>query len=175
MLHPFGTTGHLPPGIHPCTLESLAAIVCFNPHRKRMWSQLLTFLVWPLNSGDFSYAYVAGEYVSAKHLPRSIDLVLETAMPYGPEAFEAITPFFWKGLEQIKQAHGIQLHFWIEDAPAEVFSSQTFRGAQPREHDHSQRLPSGQGIVRLDLSDSRISRVLEVYGIENSMTTASRY
>jgi len=173
MLHSFASTGYLPPGVHDCSLESLAAIVCFNEHRRKLWAQLANFLLWPSFSNDFAYAYIGGGYVSIKPIPRDVDLVLETELPYGPESFSAIAPFFVTGLDQIEDLFGVHLHFWMENAPTGFRDFRTFFQYQrPRS---LQNFDPARGIVRLDLRDPRILSDLRRYVKNESIDSGCKF
>src|ERR1700693_1492020 len=95
----FDSSGSLPLGIHDCTLDDLAVATGFNDHRRKMWLQLASFLAWPILIKQFSYAYFGGGFVSNAAAPSDIDVILETAKPFGPDALLAVSRFFAFGIE----------------------------------------------------------------------------
>jgi PAS domain S-box-containing protein len=148
----FDSSGHLPTGIHPGSLSNLARLVRFNEHRRKMWLQLACFLIEPVVKHKFTAAYVAGGFVSTKPEPSDIDLVLETRDAYGPEAFEAVAPYFATGLEKIAQIYGVHLQFWMRGAPSGLTDYLTFfQYDRPAPATHV--LSRSRGIVRIDLTD----------------------
>ncbi len=106
------------PGVHDLQLDELRSLVCTNPQRCAMWGRLVSFLAWPILNGDFSHAYVEGDFLSEQPYPRDIDIILEPTEPYGPAAFAAIERHLKIGLDTIFQFHSVRLLFWIKDAPA---------------------------------------------------------
>jgi PAS domain S-box-containing protein len=148
----FDATGHLPVGIHPYCLGDVARLVRFNEHRRKMWLQLSSFLVDPVVKHRFCAVYFGGGFVSTKNYPSDIDLVLETASPYGPEAFEAVAPFFVTGLDKIAIIYSVHLQFWMRGAPTGLTDYRTFfQYARPdtfRPVHHPSR-----GIAKVDLTE----------------------
>jgi len=137
-------------GLHDVTVEGLAALVCFNETRRKMWARLASFLLLPASSERFAYAYLGGGFLSRKPNPHDIDVVLQTAMPYGPEAFEAISTFFVTGLRQIEEVYGVHLHFWMENAPDGVVDFRTFFQYE-RTDSNQVELDLAKGVARVDL------------------------
>jgi PAS domain S-box-containing protein len=149
----FDSTGHLPVGIHPGTLASLARKLRFNEHRRKMWRQFASFLVDPVVKHKFSAVYVGGGFVSSKPEPSDIDVVLETASPYGAEALEAVAPFFVIGLHKIEMIYGVHLQFWMRGAPSGLTDYRTFF-QYDRSDSYTPVLNRTRGIVRVDLTES---------------------
>jgi PAS domain S-box-containing protein len=163
LLTAFDSLGHLPLGIHPCSLPTLAGIVRFNEHRRKMWLQLSSFLIQPVTKHKFSAAYIGGGFISTKPFPGDIDLVLETSSPYGPEAFESVAPFFVTGLDKIETIYGVHLQFWMRNAPSGLTDYLTFfQYDRPTSYTHV--LNRSRGIVRIDLTEpetlSRLRRYI---------------
>lgn len=158
----FDSSGHLPPGIHSTTLGGLAGRVLFNRYRRRMWLQLSCFLIESVVMHKFGAAYIGGGFVSAKSEPSDIDLVLETASPYGPAAFESVAPFFVLGLDKIHLLYGVHLQFWMPGAPAGLTDYRAFF-----QYDRPDRFPRAlsraRGIVRIDLADPAMPSRLRRY------------
>jgi len=147
----FEKTGYLKPGVHDCTWDTLRKLTFTSSYREALGGKLLRFLNWPLRMGQFPQVYIGGGFVSDSPLPRDIDLVLETQHPFGAEAFGAMEPFFFKGLDNILKAYSVDLHFWMEGAPASLADFRSFF--------QYQRAPLGdrfdirkRGIVRLALN-----------------------
>ncbi len=166
----FDASGHLPVGIHAATLAGLAALVRFNEHRRKMWLQLASFLIDPVVKRRFSAVFVGGGYVSTKPNPSDIDLVLETASPYGPEAFEAVAPFFVTGLDKIAMIYGVHLQFWMRGAPTGLADYLTFfQYDRPERFTHV--LNRSRGIVRIELTaNGTLDRLRRYIRGENTTT-----
>jgi hypothetical protein len=117
-----------------------------------MWLQLSSFLVDPVVKHRFCAVYFGGGFVSTKTHPTDIDLVLETASPYGPEAFEAVAPFFVTGLNKIEMIYGVHLQFWMRGAPTGLTDYLTFfQYARPDTFTPVHNL--SRGIVKVDLTE----------------------
>jgi hypothetical protein len=158
----FQSSGRLPPGVYDFTLDGLAALTCFNPHRRKMWKQLINFLVLPSLVNDFSYAYVGGGFLSTNSHPDDIDLVLQTKRPYGPESFAVLSRFFATGLGQIQAVYGIHLHFWIENAPQGVCDFRIFfQYERPKAIKPS--VDPACGVAKLDLTAPDLLESLRSY------------
>lgn len=146
----FEATGYLKPGVHDCTWGMLRKLTFTNSHRADLGRKLLRFLRWPLRMGHFPYVYIGGGFISDSPLPQDIDLVLETRRPFGPEAFGAMEPFFSRGLNNILSVYSVDLHFWMEGAPASLADYRSFfqyqRSLKMERLDAQKR-----GIVRLSL------------------------
>jgi PAS domain S-box-containing protein len=164
----FDASGYLPVGIHPCSLGEVARVVRFNEHRRKMWLQLSSFLVGPVVRHRFCAVYFGGGFVSTKAHPSDIDLVLETATPYGPEAFEAVAPFFVTGLEKIAMIYGVHLQFWMRGAPNGLTDYRTFfQYARPDSFTPVHH-PS-RGIAKVDLTEaSTLARLRRYIRGENT-------
>ena len=166
----FDQTGHLPAGIHSSTLAGLYRILRFNEHRRKMWLQLSSFLIGPAIKSKFLAAYVGGGFVSNKPNPSDIDLVLETACPYGPEAFESVAPFFVTGLDKIEMMYGVHLQFWMRGAPPGLTDYRTFFQYN-RPDNFTQILNRSRGIVRIDLTEpGTLDRLRRYIRGENTTT-----
>lgn len=113
----FNYHGHLPEGVHDTTLECLRERIVFNPGRAVLWQRLEEFLRWAVATGEFSYAYIDGGFITNKIAPEDIDIILQTRVRYGPEAFTAMEPFFSKGIDVIYATYSVHLHFWCEGFP----------------------------------------------------------
>src|ERR1700677_1163048 len=168
VLPDFDASGHLPVGIHAGTLPALYRIVRFNEHRRKMWLQLSSFLIEPVIKHKFTAVYIGGGFVSTKAHPSDIDLVLETASPYGPEAFESVAPFFVTGLDKIEMIYGVHLQFWMRNAPSGLTDYLTFfQYDRPKNYTHV--LNRSRGIVRIDLTESQtLSRLRRYIRGENT-------
>jgi len=125
-LPPFDSSGHLPVGIHDCSLDALARATRFNSHRRKLWSQLISFLAWPILSRRFSHAYIGGGFASNHAEPRDIDVVLETSKPFGAESMAAVERFFAIGLDQVETVYGVHLHFWMQNGPSGLTDYRAF-------------------------------------------------
>lgn len=152
----------LEPGVHDLTLEQLAPLVCFNQRRQRMWARLATFLLLPASSDSFAYAFLGGGFLSEKATPNDVDLVLQTAHPYGPEAFEAISNFFVMGLDEIKETYGVHLHFWMEEGPSGLIDFRAFFQYSRSKKD-SMRLDPSKGVACIDLRDGSNLLTLRIF------------
>jgi len=148
----FDESGNLPVGIHACSIEDLANLVRFNEHRRKMWRQLACFLSWPSLTQRFRHAFIGGGFISTKAAPSDIDVVLEAASPYGPEAFASVARFFAVGLERIEHLHGVHLQFWMQGAPSGLSDYRVFF-QYDRTDDFSHVLNRSRGIVRVSLDE----------------------
>jgi len=113
----FNYHGYLPEGVHETTFEQMRVRFVINPQRTLLWERLQEFLQWALATGTFSHAYIDGGFITNKLFPEDIDLILQTAAPYGAEAFCAMQPFFAEGIESIYTKYSVHLHFWCEGFP----------------------------------------------------------
>lgn len=113
--------------------------------------QLVSFLALPILCHKFSFAYLGGGFVSIKPRPGDIDLVLETVDPYGPEAFAAVSPFFVIGLDAIESTYGVDLHFWMRNAPSGLSDYRYFFQYDKRRCATHMLSPS-RGIVQINLT-----------------------
>ncbi len=115
-----------------------------------MWMQLMSFLALPVLCHKFRFAYFGGGFVSKKAKPGDIDLVLETEESYGPEAFAAVSHFFVIGLDRIEALYGVDLHFWMRNAPSGLSDYRNFFQYDKKRNVASPLSPS-RGIVQVDL------------------------
>ncbi len=148
----FDASGNLPVGIHACSTEDLAKLVRFNEHRRKMWRQLACFLAWPSLTQRFRHAFIGGGFISTKAAPSDIDVVLEAASPYGPDAFASVARFFAVGLERIEHLYGVHLQFWMQGAPSGLSDYRVFF-QYDRPDDFSRVLNRSRGVVRLSLNE----------------------
>ena len=116
-LPPLNEHGYLPEGIHETTLARMRERFVINPRRVLLWERLATFMVWARSTGGFSHAYIDGGFITNKSAPEDIDVILQTVVPYGVEAFRAMEPFFVEGLDAIYAKYSVHLHFWAEGFP----------------------------------------------------------
>ena len=113
----FNYHGYLPEGVHDATLAQLQARFSFNPDRRRLWERLSKFLRWAESTDKFSHVYIDGGFITNKARPEDIDVILQTRVAYGAEAFAAMEPFFAAGLDVIYADYSVHLHFWCEGFP----------------------------------------------------------
>jgi hypothetical protein len=116
-LPPFNYHGFLPEGVHDTTLQELWNRFAINPRRIALGEKLREFLDDVVNNGQFSHVYIDGGFVTNKVAPEDIDVILQTAVPYGPDAFRAMEPFFAQGLDAIYARYSVHLHFWADGFP----------------------------------------------------------
>jgi len=116
-LPPLNYWGYLPEGVHDTTLDAMRERFVINPLRSELWERLQEFLKRAVDTGSFSQAYIDGGFITNKPAPQDIDLILQTKVPYGPEAFKAMEPFFAEGLDRIHSKYSVHLHFWCEGFP----------------------------------------------------------
>ena len=126
ILPPFNYHGLLPEGVHETTLEQLQERLVFNPKRAILWDRLQEFLRWVVSTGTFSHAYIDGGFITTKTHPEDIDVILQTHVPFSPEAFHAMEPFFAKGMEAILAEYSVHLHFWCEGFPGGMSDFRSF-------------------------------------------------
>jgi hypothetical protein len=120
-----------------------------------MWLQMASFLSFPALSPHFSHFFLGGGFVSKKEDPLDIDLVLETMMPYGPEALASIARFFALGLEPIQKMYGVHLHFWMQDCPSFLSDYRTFF-QYDRRADSGFKFDASRGVARLELKSPEV-------------------
>jgi hypothetical protein len=104
LLPAFNYHGFLPEGIHDTTFDVLRERFVINPQRVALWERLEAFLKEALAYDTFSYVYIDGGFITGKAAPEDIDIILQTKVPYGAEAFKAMEPFFveqWSRLPTI--------------------------------------------------------------------------
>ena len=116
-LPPLNYHGCLPEGVHDTTLDQLKERFASNPKRVLLWERLQEFLRWAISSDQFSYAYIDGGFITNKHSPEDIDVILQTRASYGADAFCAMEPFFVEGMDAIYAKYSVHLHFWCEGFP----------------------------------------------------------
>jgi hypothetical protein len=117
LLPAFNYHGFLPEGIHDTTFDVLRERFVINPQRVALWERLEAFLKEALAYDTFSYVYIDGGFITGKAAPEDIDIILQTKVPYGAEAFKAMEPFFVEGLAAIYEKYSVHLHFWCEGFP----------------------------------------------------------
>lgn len=153
LLPPFNYHGYLPEGVHDTTLEALRERMVFNAERAVLWGRLTEFIGWARSTGSFSHAYIDGGFITNKPVPEDIDVILQTRVRYGPEAFTAMEPFFARGIEEIYSTYSVHLHFWCEGFPGGLSDFRRFfqylrpQDAAPR----GLREGAKKGIVRITL------------------------
>jgi hypothetical protein len=75
LLPSFDEFGYLPPGIHPCGMEELAArFGSGSPEREVETQELVDFVAWARQAG-IARVIVNGSYVTSKAAPNDIDIV----------------------------------------------------------------------------------------------------
>ena len=116
-LQKFTYHGLLPEGIHDCQLEEMEEKLVTNPQREVLWRRLKLFIEWARATDRFSCAYIDGGFITNKIFPEDIDVILQTRVSYGPDAFLAMEPFFVEGMDKILEKYSVHLHFWCEGFP----------------------------------------------------------
>lgn len=116
-LPPFNYHGYLPEGVHDTSLPEIGARFAINPKRVVLWDRLQEFLRWAIETEKFGYVYIDGGFITNKANPEDIDVILQTRVRYGPEAFAAMEPFFAMGIDAIYAKYSVHLHFWCEGFP----------------------------------------------------------
>jgi hypothetical protein len=109
--------GLLPEGIHDCRLTEMEELLVTNPQRELLWKRLQSFITWARETDQFSCAYIDGGFITDKIFPEDIDVILQTRVSYGPDAFLAMEPFFAEGMDKIFEKYSVHLHFWCEGFP----------------------------------------------------------
>lgn len=151
---PLLESGWLPAGIHDADWPEIGDAFATNPRRRELLGNMLDFLAWANRGECFRHAYLGGGFVSGKPVPGDVDLVLETAAPYGPDALNAMAPLMRHGVDRIFEQYGVHLHFWAEGFPAGIHDFRRFfQYVSPRDAggDHDLR-GAVKGIVKLPLS-----------------------
>ena len=138
-------------GVHDLTLDELRPLVCTNFHRQAMWFRLVSFLVWPVLVPRFSYVYVGGGFMTDAPEPRDIDVIMETADPYGPEAFAVVERFFLAGLDNIRDIYTVDVHFWMEGAPQSLADYRTFFQYNRPENRKEPLFGPAKGLARINI------------------------
>jgi hypothetical protein len=152
-LPPLNKHGFLPEGIHNASFGEVERQFATNPIRKICWQRLLTFLREGTKGKGFSHAHLGGNFISAAPSPADVEVILQTCAAFGPEAFQAIEPFFAQGLDAIYRKHGVRLHFWCEGFPNDFSDSRKiFRSPEPDPASSSESPGEhDRGIVRIAL------------------------
>ncbi len=150
---PLNYAGYLPEGIHETNLDQLRERFAIGEPRVVLWGKFIEFLDKVQTHGGFSYAYIDGGFVTGKPDPSDIDVILQTASPWGTLALESMTPFFAFGLSEILNRYQVHLHFWSEGFPGGASDFRLFfqyfrpQDAAPL----GLREQSRKGIVRITL------------------------
>jgi hypothetical protein len=145
--------GLLPEGVHDCRLEEMEETLVTNPQREVLWKRLHAFIEWAQSTGQFSCAYIDGGFITNKIFPEDIDVILQTRVSYGPDAFLAMEPFFAEGMDKIFEKYSVHLHFWCEGFPGGMSDFRRFfqylrpQDAAPR----GLKEGAKKGIVRIEL------------------------
>lgn len=145
--------GLLPEGVHQCKLEDLEEPLATNPQRIKLWKRLNEFIDWARSTDQFSCAYIDGGFITDKVHPEDIDVILQTRVSYGPDAFIAMEPFFSEGMDAIFEKYSVHLHFWCEGFPGGMNDFRRFfqylrpQDAAPR----GLKEGAKKGIVRIEL------------------------
>ena len=145
--------GLLPEGVHDCKLDDLREPLATNPQRELLLKRLQLFIEWARSTEQFSCAYIDGGFITDKIHPEDIDVILQTRVSYGSQAFVAMEPFFAEGMDVILQKYSVHLHFWCEGFPGGVSDFRCFfqylrpQDAAPRGLKEGAR----KGIVRIEL------------------------
>ena len=69
--------GLLPRGVHDCTLDEIAGSFARNPHRKRLFQNLVACLEQEIRPVFVHPIFVDGSFVTDKDEPEDIDIVLD--------------------------------------------------------------------------------------------------
>ena len=106
-----------------------------------------------IDSKNYSYAYIGGEFTTAKPSPREIDLILQTHDKLGPLAFQAIEPFLNLGLDKIHEKYSVRLRFWSERSSDGLDPiGDYFQDMRPNRSNVSTIPPNGKkGVIRVQL------------------------
>ena len=88
MIPPFNDDGYLPPGIHPATLEEIAARFGQESELRRAEMESLQWLVQVARRAGVQRLVVNGSFVTDKLEPNDVDCVLliGPGFPRNPEA-----------------------------------------------------------------------------------------
>jgi hypothetical protein len=70
------TTGLLPPGEHPASMEELEAAFCWN-YRRRQYFKNLELIVGKLKERSVSRIWVDGSFVTSEDRPGDIDVIFD--------------------------------------------------------------------------------------------------
>ena len=76
---PFDNLGLLPAGVHDTTFAEIETALCWNPHRRVLWSGFQQFLKSKCQSflGAGVPFFIDGSFVRRKEIPSDIDLVID--------------------------------------------------------------------------------------------------
>lgn len=111
MIPPFDAHGVLPPGVHACTLDEIAAMLCFNPHRRELLGGLRAFISDRLLPDGLRFPlYVDGSFVRSKALPDDIDVVLDLMHGAGDRALKAALLLRFRN-DELKRVYHVD--FWF--------------------------------------------------------------
>jgi hypothetical protein len=102
MIPEFNDDGYLPAGIHPASLEEIAARFALEPELRRVQMESLRWLVDLAKRVGIQRLIVDGSFVSDKWEPNDIDCVL-LRIPSFPSD-EAADAELWAGLPFIQMA-----------------------------------------------------------------------
>ncbi|MBI2203356.1 MAG: hypothetical protein HYU41_05835 [Candidatus Rokubacteria bacterium] len=123
MLPQLTSDGVLPPGVHPATLDEIAAVFATQTAiRRNLGSRLRRILALAQQTGQLRKAFVWGSFPTAKPDPADIDIMLVMSAAFRSEecASEVRQVFDGEIAERILGATIL----WIrEDVPSELVDS----------------------------------------------------
>lgn len=98
MIPNFNTNGYLPPGIHPATLDEIAARFGTEPELRRVQMESLRWMIELARKAGVLRIVVNGSFVTDKWEPNDVDCVLLIGPDYPHDAeadaeLEAGLPF----------------------------------------------------------------------------------
>ena len=107
--------GLLPRGVHDCTLDEIAGSFAGNPHRKRLFQNLVACLEQEIRPVFVHPIFVDGSFVTDKDDPEDVDIVLDLKEASDEQKFRGL--MFMKE-KQSRFFRTYNVHFLVNvDAP----------------------------------------------------------
>jgi len=132
--------GICPEGTHDCTLDEIAANLCHNEARQRLWDKFLEFHAWMLTQPVPPSILIDGSFSTDKTVPGDIDVVVDlTGADDATIGFWATQYFNRK--QQIGQIYNLDFYIYFPGAPKDLRAFFTYvkveeaiaRGLQPED------------------------------------------
>lgn len=107
--------GLLPRGVHDCTLDEVAGSFAGNPHRKRLFQNLVACLEQEIRPVFVHPIFVDGSFVTDKDEPEDVDIVLDLKEASDEQKFRGL---MFMNEKQSRFFRTYNVHFLVNvDAP----------------------------------------------------------
>lgn len=107
--------GLLPRGVHDCTLEEIAGSFAENPHRVRLFRNLVACLEQEIRPAFVHPIFVDGSFVTDKVEPEDVDIVLDLKRASDDQKWQGL---MFMSVQQHRFLNEYNVHFWVNfDTP----------------------------------------------------------